>query len=192
MSGAILAGGGSTRMGRDKSELVIGEVTVLERIGAILKRNFSQIIINRNNPASVQAVYVKDQYEQHGPLGGLHAVLSETPTQYVFVSACDTPFLKTEIIEFLLSRLTSDIDAVIPVYNGRSQPLSGIYRKELAQRCALLLEKGERKMQSLLNVSTVIYVENFPAIDPEELYWHFFNMNTGKDYEAALKKIQAE
>ncbi|MCP3025910.1 molybdenum cofactor guanylyltransferase [Halobacillus sp. A5] len=192
VSGAILAGGGSTRMGRDKAGLSLGDRSVIESIYRVMSQAFSNIIINRSRPLTLNAVYIEDYYKQHGPLGGLHAVLSSAGSEYVYVTACDTPFIQGEVIQFLRTSLTPGIDAVVPVYEKRVQPLAGIYHTRVEKYCAQLLEEGERKMQSLLDQINVLYVADFPGISDSNLCWHFFNMNSREDYRTALEKIRTE
>ncbi|MFC7060393.1 molybdenum cofactor guanylyltransferase [Halobacillus seohaensis] len=184
IGGAILAGGGSTRMGTDKANLYVGTETVLTRTYNVLKEEVASVLINRNEAG---VGFINDIYKNSGPLAGLHAVLDYASNDYVAVAACDTPFIDSKVIQRLLAHTTEGTDAIIPVYDGRIQPLSGIYHKRLAEDCERLLSEGERKMQSLLSQCRVTYVTDFSGIPSNTVYWHFFNMNTKEDYEEALK-----
>ncbi|MFG6148746.1 molybdenum cofactor guanylyltransferase [Halobacillus sp. B23F22_1] len=189
VSAAVLAGGGSTRMGQDKAELHLGSQTVIERIFTTLQRSFTTVIINRNTPLSLQSSYVADEFKDHGPLGGLHAVLKAATTRYVYVTACDTPFIDRDVIESLMAHLSDDVGAVIPIYQGKVQPLAGVYAKSLERVCKQLLENGERKMQSLFDQCDVTFVDQF-NLEENKLNWHFFNMNTKEEFELAQRHVK--
>ncbi|GGF09813.1 putative molybdenum cofactor guanylyltransferase [Halobacillus andaensis] len=176
-------------MGQDKAELQLGSQTVIERIFTTLQRSFTTVMINRSTPLPLQATYVADDFKDHGPLGGLHAVLKAAKTGYVYVTACDTPFIDRDVIESLMAHLSNDVDAVIPVYQGKVQPLAGVYATSLEKECKQLLEDGERKMQSLFDQCNVTFVDQF-NLEENKLNWHFFNMNTKEEYELAQRYVK--
>ncbi|WP_082234043.1 molybdenum cofactor guanylyltransferase [Halobacillus massiliensis] len=187
ISGAILAGGHSRRMGEDKALLPLSHDIVAGHIYKKMKEMFEQVTVNRPEKLpGINTIYIEDIYKDCGPLGGLHAVLKKADTAFTALAACDMPFIEPAVIRQLALTIDKDTEAVVPVFNGRNQPLSGIYHKSLASQAEQLLQNDERKMQSLLDNVCVRYVRNFDSIDPSAVEWHFFNMNTKTDYEMAL------
>ncbi len=189
--GAVLAGGGSTRMGTDKSQMTLGGQRVLDRIFNTLEKVVPRVFVNCNYTVEPYPC-IKDQHPGNGPLGGIHAVLDAADEGYVTISACDTPFIDPQIIEAIKQHITPYTDAVIPVYGGRVQPLSGIYHQSLAPLCEELISREERKVVSLLEEERcrVTYVHDFTGMSEETLAWHFFNMNTKKDFEEAMIHLE--
>ncbi|WP_173916351.1 molybdenum cofactor guanylyltransferase [Halobacillus sp. Marseille-Q1614] len=190
VSGAVLAGGQSRRMGEDKALLPLGNQIVIQQVYKRMKEAVGHVVVNRAETIyGIDAVYIQDSYKDCGPLGGLHAVLQQTNSKYVVLAACDTPFVEPQVIQRLISEIDNHTEAVIPVYGGRNQPLLGIYHKTLALKAEELLRDGQRKMQSLLEQANVKYADNFKGLNKDAVYWHFFNMNTKEDYERALSYI---
>ncbi|UOR12517.1 molybdenum cofactor guanylyltransferase [Halobacillus amylolyticus] len=121
--GAILAGGGSTRMGTDKAVLPIGGQTVLERIMNVMEQVCDHVVVNRNQPLTKivpRVEYIRDEYSDAGPLAGLHAVLKNTKEPAVLLSACDTPFIQEDVLRLLLDKRSNETSAIVPVHGGGS------------------------------------------------------------------------
>lgn len=185
----ILAGGQSTRMGTNKALLSLQNKTVTEHIADEMKNISDEVVINTNEPASFSYVglsIVQDRYINQGPLGGIEAVLSQVDSDIFFISACDTPFVNHQIYLYLLDQLEG-FDAVIPIYNYKMHPLSGVYRKAVVENLQTQLDKGERKVRLLFDHIHVKYVEKFKGITVENLEKHFFNMNNPEQYEEAKR-----
>ncbi|UOQ93521.1 molybdenum cofactor guanylyltransferase [Halobacillus shinanisalinarum] len=186
--GAILAGGGSTRMGTDKAVLPLGEQTVLECIINVMEQVCGHVVVNRNKPLTSitsKIEYIHDEYSDAGPLAGLHAVLKNTKEPAVLLSACDTPFIQEDVLRYLLEQRSNQTTAIVPVHEGRIQPLSAIYQGDLLPIIEQLLSDGKRSMRCLLDQIDVQYVSIFPSIPMDRLNDHFFNMNTQGEYEQA-------
>ena len=124
---AILAGGKSARMGRDKALLPFGNQTLIGHIAQILSPIFAQTIVVTTDPAIARAAAlppVADTFSGHGPLSGIHAALAhfEAPT---FVVACDMPFLNADFIRFLAADFAGS--ARVPLSEGGFEPLHAVY-----------------------------------------------------------------
>ncbi|MCA1023234.1 molybdenum cofactor guanylyltransferase [Halobacillus litoralis] len=191
MGGAVLNEGGSTRMGRDKGAMMLGGTRVLERILSRLGEWTPVLVINQRETHPVYPT-VKEQFDQAGPLGGIHAVLNHAEKEWTAVTACDTPFLSAEVYDHLLKYTDPQTDAVIPVYNGRRHPLSGLYNKRCVHTLSTFVQNGGRKVDDFLEKVGTKEVHEFSSISSDVLDRHFFNMNTPEDYDKAEKWLKKE
>lgn len=110
VTGIIVAGGRSSRMGQDKALLRLGGVTVLERIAAVLGQVTKRVIAVTRDPEQYRELGLEmtaDLYPGLGPLSGIHAGLSASNTEWGIVVACDMPLVQPEILRALLSHVTS-------------------------------------------------------------------------------------
>lgn len=188
----ILAGGASSRMGTDKSQLLVERQTFTERIANTLRKVTDSVsIVGRSIDASLDASSlpcVPDIYPQWGALGGLHAALAAADRAWAIVVACDLPFVTSEL--FLhLAGLRLDHDAVVPVQmDGRPQPLAALYRvNPCLQRATELIEAGQRRPLDLLESVKTRWVafEEIRNLDQAERF--FVNINTPEDYHDAIR-----
>ena len=184
----ILAGGASSRMGTDKSQLLIDRQTFTERISeTLLKLTDSVTLVGRQLDTSVLPS-VPDVYPQWGALGGLHAALAACKRDWAIVAACDLPFLTQELFLFLAS-LRLDHEAVVPIQpDGRPQPLAAIYRVDpCLQRATELIEAGRRRPLDLLETVKTRWVSFEEIRNLEQSESFFVNINTPSDYYEATR-----
>ncbi|MCA0970408.1 molybdenum cofactor guanylyltransferase [Halobacillus litoralis] len=194
LAGVILAGGGSSRMGRDKASLPLGSRTVLARIYSQLHEVTSHIVVNSNIERSGFEP-VPDRYVDGGPLAGIQAGMQAAGAEWVVVSACDTPFIHPDIYKELLSYRDSKFEAIIPFHKGRHQPMSGVYHISLLPLLDELMNNDEKRMRALYERINMKPVHSFQTVSESVLSHHFFNMNTLEDYEEAnrlLKTFQGQ
>ncbi|WP_040206905.1 molybdenum cofactor guanylyltransferase [Neobacillus jeddahensis] len=187
----ILAGGKSSRMGTNKALLKLNEKTNIERMVDTLKALFDDIIIVTNDSEQYEFLGVKivaDHYPGMGPLAGVHAGLQASAFDVNFFVACDMPFISGELAETLVSHI-DDYDAVIPVINGKQQPLYSIFHKRVTGVVADCIEAGQLRMKHLLDQVQVFYVteKELPMYSATEIDRIFFNMNHPNEYEDAKK-----
>lgn len=138
----ILIGGRSSRLGTDKALVKLGDETLAERAARIVRRALSPERLTMVSGSSLQFAidaivqdvpFIFDLHQGRGPLGGLHAALAYARTPWIFVLACDYPFVSAELISLLAEKLTDQFGAVVPEQqDGRLQPLCGFYRVEAA------------------------------------------------------------
>ncbi|QAS50839.1 molybdenum cofactor guanylyltransferase [Halobacillus litoralis] len=189
--GVVLNGGGSTRMGRDKADLLLGEQRVLDRIASILSSLTPRIVINQNEQESrLSYPIVEDRFKDAGPLGGIHAVMKDREEEWFLVTASDTPFISAEVYHSLLSLERSDRDAIIPVFEGRIHPLSGLYNRRILPELTKYLERGDRKVAGFLDQINTYFLEEIQDIPECTLSSHFFNMNTPEEYKRAEELLE--
>ena len=192
VEGFILVGGASSRMGKDKAQLVLGGRDFVQRIhGALssITTETSLVGAKRERAASLKLSAVPDVHVEWGALGGLHAALAACRAEWAVVVACDLPFVTGELFVRLAS-LRDDFDAVIPVQpDGRWQPLCALYRagvcRDLAEE---LISIGERRPRALLKVARTRLVGFEEIIDLPGANRFFTNINTPQDYEDARKE----
>ena len=172
-------------MGKDKAWLELGGQPVVVRIINELQKTVPTVVMNQNDETDLPIPSIRDIYQDAGPLGGLHTVMNARGEEWFFLSACDTPFIHESVYNYLSSFADQTIDAVVPEYEGRLQPLSGIYRKSCLPIIETLLHNGERKVSLLLEQVHSVYVNDFQPLPSEVVNRHFFNMNTPEDYRKA-------
>jgi len=184
----ILAGGASSRMGTDKSQLLIDRQTFTERISeTLLKLTDSVTLVGRQLDTSVLPS-VPDVYPKWGALGGLHAALTSCKRDWAIVAACDLPFVSADLFLSLAS-LRLDHEAVVPIQpDGRPQPLAALYRVDpCMQRATELIEAGRRRPLDLLEAVKTRWVSFDEIRNLEQSERFFVNINTPSDYYEATR-----
>ena len=189
VTGVLLAGGKSRRMGEDKRYLVVGEQTLLERGLAVLRSIFHEVLVviaQDSPPLDVDARVVRDLVPDCGSLGGLYTGLMQATTPYIFVVACDMPFLDPAVIaQFTSRRATADI--VMGKLAARLHPMHALYGKRCLPAVEQMILARELKIQELVSHGSlqVQYVteEDLRTLDPSGRSFH--NVNTPADLELA-------
>jgi molybdopterin-guanine dinucleotide biosynthesis protein A len=188
VSAAILAGGRSRRMGRDKALVEIGGRTMLARVLERLSPLFERIMIIGPEGPPLEDFGVPvypDLRPGKGSLGGIHTALHYSPTERVFCSACDLPFINTDVVSHIISLAGGDCDAVVPRVNGELEPLCALYSTKISGAIEQNLDSGVRRIKTTLSSQRVRIVEGqeLALMDPKLLT--FFNINTPADLERA-------
>ena len=174
-SAVLLAGGRSSRMGTDKSELLYRGVPLIEYQVAKLQRiGMRDIVISGCARAIPGTRSAPDEYPARGPLGGIHAGLLAIRSEAALVIGVDTPLLPEALLTELVRTHRSGITAVSA--DGRIEPLIAVYDRALAARCECILLSGQTAVRRLFD-------ETPPRLlpytgDPRLL----MNCNTPADY----------
>ncbi len=189
----VLAGGKSSRLGRDKVLERIGDSTLLERtIEQLIPMGREIILVGANGSALRQISRfpgiraVADVLPGKGPIGGLYTGLSASRTQHNLVVGCDTPFLNLDLLDYLLE-ISDDYDAVVPRIGRLVEPLQAAYSKSCLPAISANIEAGKLKIFDLYSVIRVKYVEEaeIDRFDPDHRC--FLNINTEADLTEAKK-----
>jgi molybdopterin-guanine dinucleotide biosynthesis protein A len=202
VTGIILSGGKSSRMGVNKSLLKVGEITIIERMRDLMQGIFSEVILTTNDPADYKFLNIpifEDLFKQKGPLAGIHSGLTHSSTEENFIISCDLPFITTEMIKYIVNIKTEKLITVAKA-DGYIQQLAGKYAKECASKAEKILNEQLSKeigtsKQKNKNISVLKLIEIVGAeiILAESLPFYkdeiFFNMNDVEDYNLLLKKI---
>ena len=188
-TGVILSGGLSRRFdGENKAFLRIGEQRILDRIYTIFSELFDEIILVTNDPPSFlewDLKIVTDLFDTRCSLTGIHAGLFYMQNPYGFFTACDTPFLKREMVEIVLEKIRPEIDIVIPEMSLGLEPLCAAYSKRCLERAERGLVRNNLKIQRVFRKNRMrkIPEKALRQVDPD--LDSFFNVNTPQDLVTA-------
>lgn len=197
LTGIVLAGGASRRMGRDKASLPLGGGRVIDAVVAALRGGGCEpvLIVGRcDNPATLALPTIPDALPAVGPLGGLAAGLRAAPTEYAFCSACDLPLLRPALVR-LLAGLARGWDGAVPAFGPRGwQPLCAVYGRSLLplveprlRASAASLALTDLLRQARIRPVTQREVE---TVDPDLA--SFENVNTPEDYRRLRARWPAD
>jgi len=187
VTGVILAGGKSQRMGRHKLCLKVGGVPLFERVYWVLKRIFDDLIVVANNPEwfeSYDARIVPDLISGWGALGGLYTGLKHARSDPSFCFAADMPFLNDELIQYMIDRRYEG-DVIIPRTPDGLQPLHAIYSSKCLKAIENLVSKRNLKIIDFFTEVTVVYISEREILDYDPLLLSFLNVNTKEDLQHA-------
>ncbi len=185
---AILAGGRARRLGgRDKSALVVGGRTILDRQLSVLGRVAARILFVTSasrTPVNPQVEVVTDLLPARGPLGGLFTALTAARGA-VLVVAGDLPFLRAAFLEYLVALERPGVDAIVPRTPDGPQPLCAFYLPSALPLAAECLSAGSLAVVDLLERINVLEVpaEVVRRFDPGATM--FLNVNTEADLRRA-------
>ena len=186
VTAAILAGGESRRMGRNKALLKVGDSPIIESVYRTLAALFHEVILVTNTPgeyAFMNCRKVADIHPGSGSIAGLHAGLAASGTERVFVAACDMPYLNPDLIRLLCSSSLQG-DAVVPVNgDGLREPLHAVYATSVLDELQKSIERDDKSILNLLDRihTTLVTPEAFRSIPGAEK--SFCNVNTPEEYD---------
>lgn len=188
ITGFVLAGGESSRMGTDKASLRLDGETLLARALRLASAVSTTVrVVGRVSALSEHEV-VEDIYPKRGPLGGIHAALTSSSTELNLVLAVDLPFIEVRFLDYLIARARAgDAVVTVPRANGGWQPLCAVYRRAFARTAEAALVQGKNRIDALFaSVRTEIVGEDelirvgfSPAM--------FRNLNTPEDWQQAQR-----
>jgi len=185
VTGIILCGGRSTRMGADKGALDFGGETILARITRLMREVATEVIVagRRDQPGTT----VHDAIDDQGPLSGLAAGLGASTSDVNIVVACDMPLIKPAVLERLVAMI-GDHDACVVVVDGHASALCGAYRSRVAIDAQALLDSGERRVMRLLDRIQTKRVDASLLRDLDPELDTFVSVDTADKYQWALAK----
>jgi molybdopterin-guanine dinucleotide biosynthesis protein A len=186
----ILAGGDSQRMGRDKANLLLGDLTLLQHVSANMQQVFPSVIVSVRQPRlEINLPQVCDGQLDAGPLAGLAAGLGHVTTLWAFVVACDMPFVEPAMVE-LLGQYRGQYQAVVPVVHGHPQPLAAFYAKScLGAIRAHLAGGGKNSLRAVLEQLQIRYVDETELLKADPALRSFFDLDTPQDVAIAMRHI---
>lgn len=192
-TGIILSGGLNTRFdGVNKALAPLGGRRIIDRLLDAFSGIFDETILVTNHPEQFlqyDLTIVTDVYERRSSLTGIHTGLFYARNPHAFFSACDTPFLKRELIEFLIKNIEPDIDIIMPQTTAGFEPLCAVYSKRCLKSAEDHLKANKLKIQWALRSHRTksIAEKDLRQVDPELM--SFFNINTPQDLEKAEEMI---
>lgn len=178
----ILAGGKSSRFGRDKSQLTIAGERIVDRLAGYCGELCGEVLISCGEREKFRLPGIRevpDRLPGHGPMSGIHAGMLASSAQLFLVLACDMPLFDPDLARTLFDQCETGFDACVPFDGTRMQPLCAVYRRTALPVVQQLLEEGENRMGILLSRIQVRRLEcpqrgSFPGV--------FWNINTPADY----------
>lgn len=187
----VVAGGQSSRMGREKALLEVNGQTIIARIIAIVAPQVSRLVINANGDrsrfAALDVSVLEDLHRLQTPLAGLHTALSLAKAEgfeAALTIPSDTPFLPADVVSRLLA---TDKDAAIAASGGQQHYLTGLWSVGLLPRLEAALSQPKLpRLQDWTRGCAAAAVEW-----PVQPYDPFFNVN-GPEELAEARRIAAE
>jgi molybdenum cofactor guanylyltransferase len=200
VGGYVLAGGGSTRFGRDKALVEFAGEPMLARMIELMKNSVQEVkvVAARGKYNDFETEIVEDRWPGEGPLGGIVTALLRTQErepacEWNMIVSCDMPFLTVDWMKHLAGRAAkSPADVVLPHSVHGPEPLCACYRTGAALRLRDVFEAGVRKVtEALKQVETEVLDErDWKRFDSAgQLFW---NMNTAADYDEARRMFAGE
>ena len=189
----ILAGGRSSRLGREKlAEVIAGKSLIKRAVSTLI--SLSQeilIVISQKQARSSLSLYtypeaktVLDLYPGKGSLIGIYTGLVNSTNFLNLVVACDMPFLNLDLLHYMV-KVAPGFDVVIPRIDDQMEPLHAVYSKNCIGPMESLIKQDNLKVTAFFDSVKVRYIgkEEMDRFDPERL--SFFNINTEADLKRA-------
>ena len=183
-------------MGENKAFLQIEGVPIISRIYDLFKELFQEVIIVTNQREFFRNFDTKicqDLIPDKGALGGLYTGIFFSSFQYSFCVACDMPFIRKSLVQYLINNIQDD-DVVVPRTKDGFQPLHGIYSKNCLGPIKKAIEEGKYKIIDFYRMVRVRIVEEDDFLSFDPFRDSFINLNTpeellslGRDKEFRLK-----
>ncbi len=188
VSGVILAGGKSSRYGKDKAFVKINGLPLIESVIEVMGSVFQELIIITNSPNKYSRLGIsvyQDAIKGLGPLGGIFTGLTTISKEAGFFVACDMPFLNRGLLRYM-TESRGEFDAVVPRISGKMEALHGLYRKTCLPAIRRLIDSRVYQVLRFFSEVSVRYVDEgeIRRFDPN--LRSFLNVNTPQE----LKKIE--
>lgn len=186
ISVGILAGGNSSRMGTDKALIRIGNERFIDRISDELG-SFSEIIVSAGTCRTYEELGFKTVYDENvgiGPMEGIRQILRNADTEYVFICAADMPFIKKELVRYMLGYISSDHDCYVVADEDHIHPLCAIYKKSAIPVIEELISNGQYRLREIFaRIPTKYITLDFTVFDRKIIR----NINTREELADATK-----
>jgi len=186
MTGIILAGGKSQRMGKNKAFMDSGGIPLFERVYRIFREIFSEIIIVANDVLPFEryeAILRRDIILGKGALGGLYTGLFHSSNYHAFCSACDMPFLNPRVIKYM-GKERDEYDVIVPKTHDGLHPLHAIYSKKCLNPMSQSLDRNDLKIVNFFQQVRVRYIEEMEIREFDPDMRSVINVNTAEEMEA--------
>lgn len=189
VTGIILAGGASSRMGTNKALLEVDGVTIIEQAYRKLSSLFHEVLVVTNSPELYDFLpcrKVPDLFSDVGSIAGLHSGLSHSSQKKIFVTACDMPNINTDLIRELNKSFDDSFDALIPYSQGGQEPLHAYYSRRSLPVFTAAIEQGELKILDCLKKINTKFIswEEIQRMQGAETT--FINVNTPAEFNTLL------
>ena len=194
LSVAIIAGGQSRRMGQDKAFVELGGKTLIEQvIAGSADLGQSETILITNKRADYQHLSLPmypDALPDKGSLGGIYTALLRAKTDWVLALACDMPFIKTDLLRFMITQINDDLDIVVPRVDGYPQGLHAMYRKTCIAPISEQLAANRLKIIRFYGQMRLRYLDESDYAPFDSVGRSFTNLNTPEELAEAQARFQ--
>ncbi len=182
ITGIILSGGKSYRMGSDKGFVLYKNKPFMQHVIDAMQPLVNEIIIVSDNPEydKFKLKRINDSIKDAGPLAGLYSGLQASKTELNLVLSCDIPLMNTKTLQKLIDQVSDEIDVIQIKSKGKDMPLIALYNRQCKTVCYKLLMQGERRLRVALEQ---LKVKTITLDEFQEKFTE--NINTQDD----LKKI---
>ncbi len=193
---AIIAGGQSRRMGRDKALLDLGGKTLIEHvIDRSAELGQAETILITNQPDAYRHLGLpmySDALPGKGSLGGIYTALLRAKSPHVLALACDMPFINAEFLRFMVARIDDSVDIIVPRVDGYPQGLHAIYKKTCIPPIAEQLAADRLKIIRFYDQMRVTYLDEADYAAFDRAGRCFANLNTPDELEQARRDLQSQ
>ncbi len=186
LTGIILSGGKSRRMGKEKGTSLLFGKPLIEYAVDVITQICDEIIIgtNTNDYNYLGYQVVRDEIKNIGPIGGIYSCLKSSQTTDNIILSCDMPLVSVDLTKYILSE-REDFEVVVPEFKGFPEPLCAFYNKNIIDRLLKNIHSGKFKIQEVIKQ---FHITRLPIDSTLPFYnEHLFtNINSPDD----LKKIE--
>ena len=184
ITGIVLAGGSSSRMGQEKSLMLFNGRPLISYAIKTLSPICDQVVISSNKPIYefTGCDVWPDILTLQAPMIGIYSCLKRSQTCWNIFLSCDMPLVDPRLLDFLLTR-REGVDIVIPVHRNEMEPLCGLYSRKLLPLLEKKIGGGDFSVQQLIRVARSRLVE----IGPDLVFYSgnmFVNMNMADDIQS--------
>jgi molybdopterin-guanine dinucleotide biosynthesis protein A len=183
ISGIILSGGKSTRMGQNKAFTQIGGIPIISRIYDLFKQLFEEVIIVTNQGdffRNFESRICQDLIPDKGALGGLYTGVFYATFHHSFCVACDMPFIQKPLVQYLAKNM-QDYDVVVPRTHDGLQPLHAVYSKDCLAPIRRTIDEGTYKITDFYESVRVRIIEESEFLSLDPFRRSFININTPEE-----------
>jgi len=181
----ILAGGDSRRMGCDKVMLPFDNQPLVQSVISVVQPLFAETILSvREHRAEISLPQITDRQADGGPLMGLISTLSNITTSWAFVIGCDMPFVSSELVKLLATQRAGQ-QAVVPVVQGKLQPLAAFYERSCVPFMRASYALGDKSLMGAIQHLRVRYISENQMVKVDPELRSFFDLDTPQDLAMA-------
>lgn len=179
VTGVILAGGKSSRYGKNKAFVEVGGIRLIERVIHVMRSVFPHLILITNTPheyAYLQLPMYEDLIKGLGPLGGIFTGLEALSDDAGFFVACDMPFLNSKLVRHMVE-VRGDFDAVVPRVVWKMEALHALYRKRCLLEIKGMIDSSEYQIIKFFDKIRTKYVDEDEILAFDPKLESFINVN---------------
>ena len=181
ITGVVLAGGESSRMGEEKSLMQFKKQKLIDFSISALRPYCSEILISSSKAIHqmVSCRIIADEFRKIGPIAGIHSALKNSKTDFIIILPCDSPMVKPQFVQYLISQIGNMDKAIVPQYQENKEPLFAVYHKSILPVIESQINNQDYRLTHLLEKvkARVIEVTDRSC---------FVNINTPEDFNKYL------